>query len=84
MWKKPQKALRATEWPVVPVYDPGAGIFARGTLRRIVCRLIGHKDKPTVRNNFPEHDFHMMVEFACVRCGATNLECVECDFDWWV
>lgn len=68
----------------MPVYDPEAGILTAYYWKTLWCRLRGHDFIGLVVLNHKAHDVHMVCEFACARCGFTEAECVECDWEeWW-
>ena len=79
-----QKRLRPTRMPVVPTYNPEAGLLTKEWWKRLWCRLRRHDWHPAIEPH-EDHSHHAVVKRSCLRCGYFEYECVECDWveDWW-
>ena len=84
MSNRPQKARSARRMPVAPLWNPEGGVLTKPRLWSIWCRLRGHYFLLlTDREEAQHNEFHSIVLSVCLRCGWTDEECLNCDWEDW-
>ncbi len=85
MGRRSQNALSVRRMPVAPIWNPEGGLLTKTRLWSIWCSLRGHKYLLLATEEGSEHRelLHTVVLKACLRCGFTDEECVDCDWEAW-